>query len=194
MCPPVVFTPAAGALRVSRKRTRSGVPRPGDWRIPGDGFAGEVGLSGQDLMTAMTLPPPAPEEQIAEPPLRILLVDDQPCFAEGVAIVLGIEPGLEIVGVAHDGRTGVELAIALRPEIVLMDVSMPVMDGFEATRLLRARSPRTLVVMLSGSDAPEDVERAFRCGAGAYCTKDRLGELADCLRSLGRTLPVKARS
>jgi DNA-binding NarL/FixJ family response regulator len=146
-------------------------------------------------MTAMRLPPHTPEQATtSEPPLGILLVDDHPLFAEGVAIVLDAEPRFEIVGTATDGREGVKLAAALHPHIVLMDLSMPVMDGFEATALLRATCPDAAVVILSGSDAPADVERAYLNGASAYVRKDRILDLPDCLRSLASSLVAATES
>ncbi|HEY7195730.1 MAG TPA: response regulator transcription factor [Gaiellaceae bacterium] len=135
-------------------------------------------------MLGETLPPPAhAAPPSATRPIRILVVDDQPLFVEGVSIVLACEAGLEVVATAGDGREGVELATALHPDVVLMDLSMPVMDGFEATRRVREMCPGAAVVVLSGSDSPTDVERAYFEGASAYCTKDRMTELVECIHA-----------
>jgi two-component system, NarL family, response regulator DesR len=107
-------------------------------------------------------------------PLRIVAVDDQPLFIEALSVVLSLSPDLEIVARAPDGLAGVELTLTLRPDVVLMDVDMPRMDGFEATRRIAAALPDTVVVMVTGSNLPADIERARAAGAVGYVTKDRL--------------------
>jgi DNA-binding NarL/FixJ family response regulator len=129
----------------------------------------------------------APLSETLHPqPLRIVAVDDQPLFLEALAAVLSLAPDLEIVGRAGDGATGVELALRLRPDIVLMDVDMPRMDGFEATRRIAAALPGTAVVMVTGSALESDVEQARSAGAAGYVSKDRVAtDLAGSIREAG---------
>lgn len=103
---------------------------------------------------------------------RVLLVEDHESYALTLATVLAAERSVEVVGHASDGRAGVELALAERPDVVLMDVYMPVLDGIEATRELHERLPETAVVVLSSSDLGDDIARAREAGAVAYCLKD----------------------
>lgn len=107
-------------------------------------------------------------------PLRVLVADDQPLFLETLATTLELD-GLDVVGRAQDGREAARLARLLLPDLVLMDLDMPVMDGIEATRRIREALPSARVVILTGSDSAEDVDRARRAGATGYVTKDRLG-------------------
>ena len=78
------------------------------------------------------------------------------------------------MGYARDGREAVELAGRLSPDITLMDISMPVMDGIEAAKRIRERRPRACIVMLTGSNSPVDVDRARQAGAAGYVTKDHI--------------------
>ena len=117
--------------------------------------------------------------------VRVLIADDHPLFAEAVEATLATEPRFEVVGVARDGREAVELAQVLRPDVTLMDIAMPVMDGFEATRRLRELDEGACVVMLTGSNSRGDVNRARRAGAAGYVTKDRIAlELVDAIREV----------
>jgi DNA-binding NarL/FixJ family response regulator len=115
------------------------------------------------------LPPSGPPS-----PLRILVVDDQPLFLEYLTTTLGLDERLAVVGQARDGREAARLACSLAPDLVLMDIDMPVMDGIEATRRIRDALPSIQVVIVSGSDAARDVDRARCAGASGYVTKDRL--------------------
>jgi DNA-binding NarL/FixJ family response regulator len=107
-------------------------------------------------------------------PLRVLIADDHRLFAEALEAILAGDERIEVVGQASDGREAVELARALDPDVVLMDVSMPVLDGFEATREIRAASDETHVLMLTGSNSRADVDRSREVGASGYVTKDRI--------------------
>ena len=108
------------------------------------------------------------------PAIRVLIADDHRLFAEALEAILGADERLEIVGRAADGREAVELATEVEPDVVLLDISMPVMDGFTAATEL-GRLPRSpAVVMLTGSNAPQDVDRARRAGARGYVTKDAI--------------------
>ena len=119
-----------------------------------------------------------------QPPLRVLLVDDDPAFAELITSVLKLD-GVEILEHAFDGAEGVDLALELEPDVVLMDVRMPRMDGFEATRRIVGAVPKTSVLVVSSSKDREDVARAREAGAIGYLPKDRVtAELRDRLEQL----------
>lgn len=134
----------------------------------------------------MTPPAAAPAEALSSKPLRVVAVDDQALFLEALSVVLSLAPDLEVVAKAHDGAAGVDLALVHRPDVVLMDVDMPRMDGFEATRRITAALPETAVVMVTGSGLTADVERARAAGAAGYVTKDRLAtDLAASIRRVG---------
>jgi DNA-binding NarL/FixJ family response regulator len=107
-------------------------------------------------------------------PLRVLIADDHRLFAEALQAILAADERIEVVGQASDGSEAVALAQKLAPDVVLMDVSMPVLDGFEATREIRAASEDTRVLMLTGSNSRADVDRSREAGASGYVTKDRI--------------------
>jgi DNA-binding NarL/FixJ family response regulator len=125
-------------------------------------------------------------------PLRVLLVDDDPVFRELLAFVLRADVGAEIVGSAADGAKGVQLADELRPDLVVMDLLMPRMDGFEATKRIAATVPDARVLVVSSSTDPKDVERAGKAGAAGYLPKDRA--VAELPGEVGRLRPAKRRS
>ena len=108
-------------------------------------------------------------------PIRVLIADDQRVVREGLAMVLGLLPEVEVVGSAADGDEAVALAADLLPDIVLMDLRMPRCDGVEATRLLRDRVPQTTVVVLTTYTDDRSVLDALRAGARGYLTKDAGG-------------------
>lgn len=111
-----------------------------------------------------------------------MIVDDQPLFVDTVEALLSGEDRLAVVGRAGNGEEAARLAAELRPDVVLMDISMPVLDGFEAARRIRELLPETGVLFLTGSNAPRDVEEAQRVGASGYVTKDRIAsELVDAI-------------
>jgi DNA-binding NarL/FixJ family response regulator len=107
-------------------------------------------------------------------PVRVLIADDHRLFAEALEAVLSMEKRIEVVGRAADGEEAVELARRLQPDVVALDISMPVMDGFEAAVQLERLERPPAVLMLTGSSAPEDVDRARRVGAKGYITKDAI--------------------
>ena len=118
--------------------------------------------------------------------IRVLVVDDEPLFVDMVQAMLAAEDGIDVVGTAGDGLSGVRLAGELDPDVVVMDVSMPVMDGIEATNRIRQADPGAIVVILTGGTVPGDVDRARKAGASAYVTKDRIStDLVAEIRSLG---------
>jgi DNA-binding NarL/FixJ family response regulator len=104
--------------------------------------------------------------------VRVLIADDHVLFAEAVNVLLASESGIELVGHASDGVAAVELAVALEPDVVLMDIHMPNADGFDATRRLSRLRPEIAIVMLTSSSSPEDVALARAAGARAYVTKN----------------------
>jgi DNA-binding NarL/FixJ family response regulator len=107
-------------------------------------------------------------------PLRVLIADDHRLFAEALEAILATDERVEVVGQASDGGEAVELARTLAPDVVLMDVSMPLLDGFEATREIRAANADIYVLMLTGSNSRDDVDRSRDAGASGYVTKDRI--------------------
>ncbi|MFJ7158179.1 response regulator [Streptomyces sp. NPDC101118] len=116
-------------------------------------------------------------------PVRVLVVDDQRLIRDGIASLLGIQPGMEVVGTAADGREALAQAVTLTPDVVLMDVRMPGPDGVETLAELRRRAPDCRVVMLTTFDDEEYVVRALRAGASGYLLKDLPpAELADAVR------------
>jgi DNA-binding NarL/FixJ family response regulator len=104
--------------------------------------------------------------------IRVLLVDDQSLLRAGFRMILGAEPGLEVVGEAGDGQEAVALAAELRPDVVLMDVRMPTMDGIEATRRITAAHDDVRVVVLTTFDLDEYVYGCLQAGASAFLLKD----------------------
>jgi DNA-binding NarL/FixJ family response regulator len=119
----------------------------------------------------------------AAAPVRVLVVDDQQLIREGIASLLSIQPGITVAGMASDGAEAVEQAVALNPDVVLMDVRMPGCDGAEAAGQIRRRLPGCQVVMLTTFDDEEYVVRALQAGAAGYLLKDLPArELADAVR------------
>jgi|SRR5215211_4108855 len=106
--------------------------------------------------------------------VKVLIADDHPLFAEALRVTLATDPRLEVVGIARDGNEAVDLAQTLEPDVTLMDIAMPSMDGFEATRKLRELDPSACVLMLTGSNSRLDIDRARTSGAAGYVTKDRI--------------------
>jgi DNA-binding NarL/FixJ family response regulator len=118
-------------------------------------------------------------------PIRILLVDDQRLMREGLRILLELEHGLEIVGEAEDGQSALDAYASLSPDVVLMDVRMPGMDGVEATWRLRERWPGARVIILTTFDDDEYVFEGLRAGAQGYLLKDVSGyDLAEAVRTV----------
>src|SRR4029450_11739901 len=101
--------------------------------------------------------PPTEEARVAEPldegPLRIVVADDHPVYRDGLAMLLGSVPGLTVVGTAADGEAAVALALEEQPDVVVMDVQMPLLDGIEATRRVTSESPSVGAVVLTMTEA-----------------------------------------
>lgn len=126
------------------------------------------------------LPAPA-----ASAPIRVLLVDDQSMLRMGFSLVLNAQPDLQVVGEAADGAAGVAMAKALQPDVVLMDVRMPGVDGIEATRQLAVEAPDVRVIVLTTFDLDEYAFGALRAGASGFLLKDaRPEELANAIRAV----------
>ena len=116
-------------------------------------------------------------------PVRVLLADDQAMVREGLAVLLGAQPGLEVVGEAADGAEAVARAAELDPDVVLMDVRMPVLDGIEATRRIVAAGGPARVLVLTTFDEDEHVYAALRAGASGYVLKSAsAAALAEAVR------------
>jgi len=104
--------------------------------------------------------------------IRILLADDQALFREGLHTLLSLQADLEVVGEAGNGAEALQLAAAAQPDVILMDVQMPVLDGVAATRRLRAEQPACRVILLTTFDDDEYVFEGLRAGAVGYLLKD----------------------
>ena len=106
--------------------------------------------------------------------VKVLIADDHRLFAEALRAILSADERIEVVGLAESGDDAVLQAGDLEPDVVLMDINMPGLDGVEATRKIVDSRPEARVVMVTGSDAQEDVDAARGAGATGYLTKDRI--------------------
>ncbi|MBX3086712.1 MAG: response regulator transcription factor [Anaerolineae bacterium] len=104
--------------------------------------------------------------------IRVLVVDDQRLVREGIASLLEIQDGISVIGTAVDGQQAVQQAEEMRPDVILMDVRMPVMDGVQATEHIQARVPACKVLMLTTFDDEEYIIKSLRAGAYGYLLKD----------------------
>jgi DNA-binding NarL/FixJ family response regulator len=119
----------------------------------------------------------------AQEPSRIVVADDHPLFRSAISYTLATYPDLEVVAEAADGREALELSRRLRPELVLMDLGMPVMDGVAATRAIREELSDTLVLVLTALDESEGLSNALEAGAAGYVLKDAPApRIADAVR------------
>ncbi|MCX4996377.1 response regulator transcription factor [Streptomyces longwoodensis] len=109
-------------------------------------------------------------------PARVVVADDQTVVREGIVMLLGLLPGIEVVGAAGDGEEAVRLVAEVAPDVVLMDLRMPRCDGVEATRRIRAEHPETQVVVLTTFADDDSLFPALRAGARGYLTKDAGGD------------------
>ena len=121
----------------------------------------------------------------AETPIRVLIVDDHPTFAQGLSRLLKDQPDLEPVGIAADGEEALRLANDLKPDVVVMDISMPKLNGLEATRQIKRELPNTIVLALSAYGYHPYVLSALEAGAAGYLLKSvPMRELMNAIRSL----------
>lgn len=119
--------------------------------------------------------------------IRVMLVDDQALFREGLETMLSIHKDIQVVGQAGDGQEALEVAAKLQPDVALMDVRMPIMDGVRATRLLKEALPQCKVIVLTTFDDDEYIFDALRMGAVGYLLKDvPSAQLVDAIRAAAR--------
>jgi DNA-binding NarL/FixJ family response regulator len=119
--------------------------------------------------------------------VRVLIVDDHDLFRTGVASLLGSQPGIEVVAQASGGRAGVRLASELRPDVVLMDLRMPDLDGVEATRAILERRPVTRVLALTVLTGDDDIAAALQAGSCGFLAKDTpIPEILAAVRAAAR--------
>lgn len=120
-------------------------------------------------------------------PIRVLLADDQDLFREGLHTLLSVQPEIEVVDEAKNGEQAVAIAVRLQPDVVLMDVQMPILDGVAATRQLKRKLPNCHVIMLTTFDDDEYVFEGLRAGALGYLLKDTSSEnLLNAIRAAAR--------
>lgn len=118
--------------------------------------------------------------------VRVLIADDEPLFVEMVEALLARDDRIEVIGTARNGREAVERVLSLSPDVTLMDISMPAVDGIEAVRRIRAQRPGACILMLTGSTTAADIDRSRQAGAAGFLTKDRIsGHLINSILDLG---------
>src|SRR5438105_8747189 len=147
-------------------------------------FAGRVQVFGS--LGLFSVMPPLRRTNATQPqPVRVLVVDDDLLYAEALSTLLKLNEGIEIVGIAGDGREGIERALALEPDLVLMDIQMPRLDGLAATRRIRSTLPRTKVLVMTALTGDEYVEQAVQAGAEACVRKfSHAGELLTTIEQI----------
>jgi two-component system NarL family response regulator len=132
---------------------------------------------------------PSSEAALSAPnaaaPARVLVVDDHALLRTGVANIINHDPGLQVIAEAGNGREAVDAFVRWRPDVTLMDLRMPEMEGVDAIRRIRAVDPQARVVVLTTYDADEDIARALEAGAKAYILKDIGAEaLVTCIHDV----------
>ena len=119
--------------------------------------------------------------------IRILLADDHTILRSGIRSLLEDEPGLSVIGEAEDGRTAVNMACQLKPDVVIMDIAMPLLNGLEATRQIKVQCPGVKVLILSMHDNEEYIRQVLEAGAMGYILKDAAArELINAIQSVYR--------
>jgi DNA-binding NarL/FixJ family response regulator len=112
--------------------------------------------------------------QPLEERIRVLVVDDEHLFVQMVEAMLTADPLIDVVAHAYNGREAVERALEFDPDVTLMDLAMPQVDGIQAIAEIRAADPDACVLVLTGANNPADIDEARKAGAAAYLTKDRI--------------------
>ena len=126
-----------------------------------------------------------PADAAAPPPARVLLVDDHALLRTGVANIINQEPGLQVVAEAGDGAEALAAWEQHRPDLTLLDLRMPVMEGVEVVRQIRARDPQALVIVLTTYDTDGEISSALKAGAKAYVLKDISADaLVNCIHDV----------
>ena len=149
------------------------------WAAPS---VGAFDWAKRPCMSSQAFPP-----SVNRPKIRVLLADDHELVREGLRLLLSIEGDIEIVGEASQGREAVTLAKTLRPAVVVIDLSMPILNGFEATRQIRRELPSTAVIVLSAHDDDDYVDRAIEVGAAGYVLKHNSSDvLAKAIREVSK--------
>lgn len=140
-------------------------------------------------MWAMSHPGPGMDQ-----PIRVMAVDDHPLFRDGLGALLATVPDMVLVAEAGDGESAVRKFLEVRPDVTLMDLSMPVLGGVEATRRILAAHPEARIIVLTTYQGDADIHRALEAGARGYLLKDTVRHgVAEAIRSVhrgGRALPV----
>ena len=127
------------------------------------------------------------EPSLDSPDVRVLIIDDQQSVCQQLELSFEAEPGIEVVGTTTNGATAINLIESLNPNIVLVDLQMPVMDGFETIEIIVKRFPDCRILVLSSSNGKDDVKRALKAGARGYLLKSAsIEEIADSIRSAGK--------
>lgn len=128
-------------------------------------------------------------------PVRVVIVDDHRLFVDALALLLGHDDRLEVIGTAVDGRAAVDLAVAKQAEVAVIDVRMPDIDGLECARRLRSRSPATRVILVTGADEPKLQQEAEDAGAVALLRKGALhDQLKDAILAAAQSVDYSSRS
>jgi DNA-binding NarL/FixJ family response regulator len=124
--------------------------------------------------------------QPLEEPIRVLVADDEELFVELVDAMLTADPRIDVVAHAYNGRQAVERALEHDPDVTLMDIAMPELDGIQAIGEIRAADPVACILVLTGGNNPADIDLARKAGAAGYLTKDRIAtELLPAVHDLG---------
>ena len=119
--------------------------------------------------------------------IKVLIVDDHPIMREGIRALLGIQQEIKVVGEASEGREAVEKTQELAPDVVIMDIAMPGMDGLEATRVIKKQNLKAKILILTQYDSKEHILSALKAGASGYLPKRALGtDLLSAIRSIFR--------
>jgi len=119
--------------------------------------------------------------------IRVLIADDHRLFGQALEAILATDDRLEVIGHAAAGAEAVQLALNVDPDVILMDIAMPIMDGLQATKQIRKQKPQACILMLTGSNSRTDVDQARQAGAAGYVTKDRIA--AELIEAIVEVVP-----